>query len=386
MPEIEYVWDELSDNVIEEYEDGVLSASYDHEPGLYGILLSQNRSGVTSYYHYDGRGDTVALTDDAGNVTDTKEYDAWGNVIASTGSTVTQFQFAGRSGANYDAVAKMLQLRQMTYATTIARDLAISTQPLSGFAALIGYSSFQLQLIQATGTVVSPFNIVVEKGSELFPFPRCGGQAGAGWKFTIQGGAPCNGYLIQRVRFSGHLYRDCNLIRKPEIHHFQYVEAWQVFFQSPNVSPTRLNRRINSLITDNFFGVIPDFTAGAFRAIGTLWLVCVAPQPPKVIAEAHRNPRFQVIDYDEVAGWISGTVYGEDPWIFSAGELKSSEISRDLPDWAPIVIGGRPLQRWDGPDHKLQVNFNCCTKWTECSDGHYTVWRENNYVTAEWEP
>ena len=98
MPEIEYVWDELSDNVIEEYEDGVQSVSYDHEPGLYGNLLSQNRNGVTSYYHYDGRGDTVALTDDSGNVTDSREYDAWGNVIATTGSTVTPYQFGGRQG------------------------------------------------------------------------------------------------------------------------------------------------------------------------------------------------------------------------------------------------------------------------------------------------
>ena len=53
---------------VAEYEDGVLSPSYTHEPGLYGNLLSQNRNGVTSYYHYNGRGDTVALTDDAGNV------------------------------------------------------------------------------------------------------------------------------------------------------------------------------------------------------------------------------------------------------------------------------------------------------------------------------
>ncbi|MCX7397485.1 MAG: DUF3238 domain-containing protein [Planctomycetales bacterium] len=98
MPKTTYVWDELSDNVIEEYEDGVLSASYTHEPGLYGNLLSQNRNGVTSYYHYDGRGDTVALTDDSGDVTDTKEYDAWGNVIASTGSTVTPYLFVGRQG------------------------------------------------------------------------------------------------------------------------------------------------------------------------------------------------------------------------------------------------------------------------------------------------
>ena len=95
MPKTTYVWDELSDNVIEEYEDGVLSVSYTHEPGLYGNLLSQNRNGVNSYYHYDGRGDTVALTDDSGNITDTKEYYAWGNVIASTRSTVTPYFFWG---------------------------------------------------------------------------------------------------------------------------------------------------------------------------------------------------------------------------------------------------------------------------------------------------
>ena len=98
MAKTTYVWDELSDNVIDEYEDGVLSVSYDHEPGLYGNLLSENRNGIISYYHYDGRGDTVALTDDSGNVTDTKEYDAWGNVIASTESTVTPYQFVGRNG------------------------------------------------------------------------------------------------------------------------------------------------------------------------------------------------------------------------------------------------------------------------------------------------
>ena len=111
MPKTTYMWDELSDNVAAEYEDGVLSASYTHEPGLYGNLLSQNRNGVTSYYHYDGRGDTVALTDDSGNVTDTKEYDAWGNVLASTGSTVTPYQFGGRHGYRHDANPGLINLR-----------------------------------------------------------------------------------------------------------------------------------------------------------------------------------------------------------------------------------------------------------------------------------
>jgi hypothetical protein len=78
MPKTTYAWDELSDNVAAEYDDGVLSASYTHEPGLYGNMLSQNRNGVTNYYQYDGRDDTGALTDDAGDITDTKEYDVLG--------------------------------------------------------------------------------------------------------------------------------------------------------------------------------------------------------------------------------------------------------------------------------------------------------------------
>ena len=119
MAKTTYVWDELSDNVIEEYEDGTLSVSYDHEPGLYGNLLSQNRNGVTSYYHYDGRGDTVALTDDSGNVTDTKEYNAWGNVIASTGSTVSPYQFGGRNG--YQTGNAGIYVRARIYQPTVAR-------------------------------------------------------------------------------------------------------------------------------------------------------------------------------------------------------------------------------------------------------------------------
>ena len=119
MPEIEYVWDELSDNVIEEYEDGVLTMSYTHEPGLYGNLLSHHRNGVISYYHYDGRGDTVALTDDTGSVTDTKEYDAWGNVFASTGSTVTSFLFGGRQG--YQTGNTGVYVRARMYQPTMAR-------------------------------------------------------------------------------------------------------------------------------------------------------------------------------------------------------------------------------------------------------------------------
>jgi len=111
MPETEYMWDELSDNVVAEYDDGVLTASYTHEPGRYGNLLSQNRSGTTQYYHYDGSCDMVALTNDMGDITDTNEYDAWGNVIGSTGTTPTPYKFLGKNGNQSDSNAAMQYAR-----------------------------------------------------------------------------------------------------------------------------------------------------------------------------------------------------------------------------------------------------------------------------------
>ncbi|MGA8367822.1 MAG: RHS repeat-associated core domain-containing protein, partial [Candidatus Acidiferrales bacterium] len=49
----------------------------------------------TSYYVYDGHGSVRALTDQTGNVTDTYDYDAFGNEIHSTGTTPNEFLFAG---------------------------------------------------------------------------------------------------------------------------------------------------------------------------------------------------------------------------------------------------------------------------------------------------
>ncbi len=152
MAKTTYMWDELSDNVAAEYEDGVLSAAYTHEPGLYGNLLSENRNGVTSYYHFDGRGDTVALTDDSSNVTDTKEYDAWGNVIASVGSTATPYQFGGRQGYQTGSTGNYVRARM--YQPTVAR--WVSKDPLvpSGIKTIFVYvRNCPVQLTDPSGLI-----------------------------------------------------------------------------------------------------------------------------------------------------------------------------------------------------------------------------------------
>ncbi len=159
MAKTTYVWNELSDNVIEEVEDGVLTASYDHEPGLYGNLLRQTRNGVTSYFHYDGRGDTVALTDDSGDVTDTKEYDAWGNVIVSTGSTVTPHTFLGRKGYHMDTILQYY-VRARLYTANLAMWNAVDPDAAANRrATLYGYvKNSPISLTDPSGLRVPPYD------------------------------------------------------------------------------------------------------------------------------------------------------------------------------------------------------------------------------------
>jgi len=45
---------------------------------------------------------TRRLTDDGGDATDTYAYDAWGNEVALSGTTVNRFRWVGRVGYYYD--------------------------------------------------------------------------------------------------------------------------------------------------------------------------------------------------------------------------------------------------------------------------------------------
>jgi RHS repeat-associated protein len=95
--------------VLAEYKtDGALIASYVYADDL----ISMNRSGAVSFYHFDGLGSTRVLTDSSGAVTDTYDYDAFGNLIARTGTTENEFLFTGQQ---YDANIGFYHLRARYY-------------------------------------------------------------------------------------------------------------------------------------------------------------------------------------------------------------------------------------------------------------------------------
>lgn len=79
MAKTRYIWDVRHDSYLMEKDGaGTTTAVYTNEPTPYGRLLSQHRSGVSSYYHFDGHGSTRALTNEDQDVTDTAAYTAFG--------------------------------------------------------------------------------------------------------------------------------------------------------------------------------------------------------------------------------------------------------------------------------------------------------------------
>lgn len=54
------------DVLLETNGDGTTQAAYTQTPDVYGSLISQRRSGTSTFYHYDGQGSTTEITNSSG--------------------------------------------------------------------------------------------------------------------------------------------------------------------------------------------------------------------------------------------------------------------------------------------------------------------------------
>jgi RHS repeat-associated protein len=122
-----FLWDEASqygDVLLETDGNGANQASY----VLGGNeLLSQTRSGTTSYYLQDGQHSTRALANAAGAITDTYSYAAFGELQNHTGATVNPYQYTGQQ---FDSATGLYDLRARYYAPSLGRFLSQDTYPI----------------------------------------------------------------------------------------------------------------------------------------------------------------------------------------------------------------------------------------------------------------
>ena len=95
----DYLYDGL--DIIAEYTTtnwATPQVQYTHGPGIDAPIIRAS-GGTSSYYHQDGLGSVVAVTDESGEATGTVRYDAWGAVSRQTGG-IPQYGYTGREPDN----------------------------------------------------------------------------------------------------------------------------------------------------------------------------------------------------------------------------------------------------------------------------------------------
>jgi len=81
--------------VVEEIQNGIVTRQYTHGLDLISQRQLINGNRITHFYGYDGHGSVRYLTDTNGVITDTYDFDGYGNLINQTGSTPNNYLYAG---------------------------------------------------------------------------------------------------------------------------------------------------------------------------------------------------------------------------------------------------------------------------------------------------
>jgi RHS repeat-associated protein len=115
--------------VVEELVNGVVQRQY-----TYGLqLISENQlisnTWTASFYETDGAGNVRQLTNSAGAVTDSYEYDTFGNEVTSTGATPNSYLYRGEQ---YDTDLSLYYLRARYYNPATGRFLSVDSEAGQG--------------------------------------------------------------------------------------------------------------------------------------------------------------------------------------------------------------------------------------------------------------
>jgi RHS repeat-associated protein len=122
-----YLWDELSaygDVVAETDGSNNLTISYvlancDCSTGA--ELLSQKKNGIVSYFLMDGHSGVRTLTNSSGSISESYNYDAFGNLLNGPSTPTTNYLYTGQQ---FDVLTGLYDLRARYYNAPIARFLS----------------------------------------------------------------------------------------------------------------------------------------------------------------------------------------------------------------------------------------------------------------------
>ena len=87
-------------------------------------LVSQEINGKVYAYLYDGHGTVRALANESGKLTDTYTYDAFGNLLNSTGTTANNYRYCGEQ---FDSTTGLYYLRARYMDTSTGRFISLDS-------------------------------------------------------------------------------------------------------------------------------------------------------------------------------------------------------------------------------------------------------------------
>ena len=343
MAEINFFWDPLSDNILQERDAiGSLAAEYSTEPGLYGNIISQSRGGVESQFHFDALGSTLAVTNNDQHVTDSSAYSAFGEITEVSGGTDLSVRYIGRHGYRQCIVGDCHSVRRRTYVPDLIRwDSTDQYWSVFGASRYIYCRNNSTLLIDPSGLleITNVYTTVT---------PACGQDAFVAFRFKLNAPAPCEGYLVQEVTFhcrqSACVSCPDALFTEPTA---RYYEAWKV--EENKDRPRReieiFKGRRGNLYTDGSLKTFFDGTCGSDSQVGKVKFFCKDPNHPKARGngtEDLENPQ---------NGWAPWRIYGTEPCIITPGELISTGTK---PSW------------WEGNSVEGPVTRTTAMSWKCC--------------------
>ncbi|WP_373524896.1 RHS repeat-associated core domain-containing protein [Nostoc sp.] len=177
--ETRYLIDEMQPyaQVLEEYSlNGAVQVKY-----VYGNdLIAQEQENSRTFYHVDGLSSTRVLTDATGNLVSTYDYEAFGELLNSSGGTENKYLFAGEQfdealgdyynrARYYDAdtgrfIRKDDYEGQISDPLTLHKYIYANSNPVS-FIDPSGYNSLlqitaTLAIISILAEALNPFNLL----------------------------------------------------------------------------------------------------------------------------------------------------------------------------------------------------------------------------------
>lgn len=108
---------DLSTILAETDNSGNITAYYVYGLGLISKITPE---GKAYYYHYDGIGSTIAITDASGNIVNKYAYDAFGKVLKETETISNPFKYVGRFGV-MDEGNGLFYMRARYYDSEVGR-------------------------------------------------------------------------------------------------------------------------------------------------------------------------------------------------------------------------------------------------------------------------